>query len=186
MQSLLQLLNSTIKAQKQPVPTVVVVQSISRDSLQPHGLQHTRLLGPPLSPGAGSGSWPVNQWCHLTISSSDDPFSSCFQSFPASGSFLRSQFFESGGQNIGATASASVLPVNIQSWFPLGLTGLPETIHTQVSMAVFQWNFKNSHTNLAPGQKLANSLFIVFLVNVFLCITGKVVAPSLASREARP
>ena len=68
---------------------------------------------------------PLNQWCHLTISSTVVPFSSCFQSFPTSGSFLMSQFFISGGQNIGALASASVLPMNIQSWFPLGLTDSP-------------------------------------------------------------
>ena len=66
---------------------------------------------------------PVHQWCHPTISSSVTPFSSCLQSFPASGSFQMSQFLTSGGQNIGVSASASVLPVNIQDWFPLGLTG---------------------------------------------------------------
>ena len=72
--------------------------------------------------GAFSNSCPLSQWCHPTISSSVVPFS-CFQSFPASGSFLMSQFFTSGGQNIGVSASASVLPVNIQDWFPLGWTG---------------------------------------------------------------
>ena len=67
---------------------------------------------------------PLSQWCHPTISSSVIPFSSCLQSFPASGSFPVSQFFVSGGQSIGASASVSVLPVNIQDWFPLGLTDL--------------------------------------------------------------
>ena len=71
-----------------------------------------------------SGSFPLSQWCHPTISSSVIPFSSCLQSFPASGSFPTSQFLASGGQSIGALASASVLPMNIQDWFPLGLTGL--------------------------------------------------------------
>ena len=67
--------------------------------------------------------WPSSWWCHSTISSSLVPFSSCLQSFPASGSFLRSQFFTSGGQGIGISASGSVLPMNTQDWFPLGLTG---------------------------------------------------------------
>ena len=73
--------------------------------------------------GSCSDSCPLSQWCHPTISSSVIPFSSCFQSFPASGAFLVSQFFTSGGQSIGVSASASVLPMNIQDWFPLGLTG---------------------------------------------------------------
>ena len=94
------------------------------DSLQPHGLQHARLPCPSLSPGACSNSCPLSQWCHPTISSSAIPFSSCFQSFLASASFPVSRLFASGGQSIGASASASVLPMNIQGWFPLGLTGL--------------------------------------------------------------
>ena len=76
------------------------------------------------SPGVCSNSCPVSQWCHPTISSSVFPLSSCLQSFPASGSFLMSQLFASGGQSIGALASASVLPMSIQDWFPLGLTDL--------------------------------------------------------------
>ena len=71
-----------------------------------------------------TNSYPSTWWCHPTISSSVDPFSSCLQSFPASGSFLTSRLFPSGGQSIGASASASVLPMNIPDWFPLGLTGL--------------------------------------------------------------
>ena len=94
------------------------------DSLQPSGLQHTRLPCPSLSPEPCSNSCPLCQWCHLIISSSVVPFSSCSQSFPASGSFPRSQLFTSGGQSIRASASAEVLPVNIQGWFPLRLTGL--------------------------------------------------------------
>ena len=94
------------------------------DSLQPHRLQHTRLPCPSLSPGACSNSCPLSQWCHPTISPSVVPFSSCLQSFPASGSFQISQFFSSGGQRTGASASAPVLPINIQGWFPLGLTSL--------------------------------------------------------------
>ena len=97
--------------------------SIVSNSLQPHGLQHARLPCPSPTPGAYSNSCPLSQWCYSTISSSDVPFSSCLQSFPASGSFQMSQFFASGGQSIGASASASVLPMNIQNWFPLGWTG---------------------------------------------------------------
>ena len=97
--------------------------SVMSDSLQLHGLQHARLPSPSPSPGACSSSCPLSRWCHPIISSSVVPFS-CLQSFPASGSFSMSQLFESGGQSIGASASASVLPMNIQDWFPLGLTGL--------------------------------------------------------------
>ena len=93
------------------------------DSLWPHGLQHTRLPCPSPTPRACSNSCPSSQWCHPTISSSVVCFSSCLQSCPASGSFLMSQPFKSGGQNIGVSVSASVLPMNIQGWFPLGLTG---------------------------------------------------------------
>ena len=93
------------------------------DSLQPHGLQQARLPCPSPTPGACSNSHPSSQWCYPTISSSVAPFSSCLQSFPASGSFLMCQFCASGGQSIGASTSASVLPMNIQDWFPLGLTG---------------------------------------------------------------
>ena len=92
-------------------------------SLYPHGLQPTRLFCPSLSPRVCLNSCPLNQWCHPTISSSVIPFSSCLQSFSASGSFPMSRLFASGGQSMGASASVSVLPVNIQHWFPLGLTG---------------------------------------------------------------
>ena len=94
------------------------------DSLWPHGLQHGRLPYPSLSPKVCSDSCPLSQWCYLTISSSASPFSFCLQSLPAPGSFLVHQLFVSSGQGIGASASASVLPMNIQGWFPLGLTGL--------------------------------------------------------------
>ena len=98
--------------------------SVVSDSLWPHELQHTRLPCPSLSPTVCSNSCPLSWWCHPTISSSIIPFSFCLQSFPASGSFPKSQHFASGGQSIGALDSASVLPVNTQGWFPLGLTGL--------------------------------------------------------------
>ena len=93
------------------------------NSLWPQGLQHARLLCPLSSSGACSDLCSLSQWCHPTISSSVTPFSSCPQSFPASGTFPVNQFFRSGGQSIEATASASVLPVNFHGLFPLGLTG---------------------------------------------------------------
>ena len=98
--------------------------SVVSHSLLPHGLQHTRppCLSP--TPRVYSNSCPLSQWCHPTISSSVIPFCSHLQSFPASGSFQMNQFFASGGQSIGVSASASVLPMNIQDWFPLGITGL--------------------------------------------------------------
>ena len=92
-------------------------------TLWSRGLQHARLPCPSPSPRACSNSCPSSQWCHPTISSSVIPFSSCLQSFPASGSFLISQLFASGGQSTGALASEPVLPMNIQDWFPLALTG---------------------------------------------------------------
>ena len=92
-------------------------------TLQPHGLQHARLPCPSPTPGAWSNSCSLSWWCHPTISFSVVPFSSCLQSFPALGSFQMSQFFASGGQSIGVSASALVLPMSIQDWFPLGWTG---------------------------------------------------------------
>ena len=97
--------------------------SVTSDTLRPHGLQHTRLPSPSPTPGAYSNSCLPCRWCHSTISSSVIPFSTCVQSFPASGSFPMSWFFASGVQSIGVSGSASVLPINIQDWFPLGLTG---------------------------------------------------------------
>ena len=96
--------------------------SVMFDSLQPHGLQHARPPCPSPTPEAYSNSCPLSRWCHPTISSSVVPSSSHLQSFPASGSFQMSQFFTSGGQSIGVSASASVLPMNAQDWFPLGWT----------------------------------------------------------------
>ena len=108
------------------VPRPVSVQfshSVMSDSLQPHGLQHARLPSPSPTPRAYSNSGPLSQWCHPTISSSVVPFSSCLQSFPASGFFPLSYFFASGSQSIGVSASALIPPMNIQDWFPLGWTG---------------------------------------------------------------
>jgi len=101
---------------------ILFSHSVMSDSSRPCGLQHTRLLCSSPSPGTCSNWCPLSQWCHPTISSCVNPFYSCLQSFPASGSFLMSQLFASDCQSIGA--SASVLPVNNQGWFPLGLTGM--------------------------------------------------------------
>ena len=106
------------------ISSVQFSHSVMSDSLWPHGLQHARLPCPSPTPRACSNSCPSSQWCHPIISSSVIPFSSCLQSFPASGSFPVSQFFASDSQSLGASASASVLPMNIQDWFPLWLTGL--------------------------------------------------------------
>ena len=103
------------------------------DFLWPHGLKHCRLPHPSLSPQVCSDFCPLSRWCHLTISSSVAPFSSCPQSFPAPGSLSTRQIFVSGDQTIGASASASVLPMNIQSWFHLGLTDLISLLSKELS-----------------------------------------------------
>ena len=97
--------------------------SVVPNTLWPHGLQHARFPCPLPTPRTCSNSCPLSQWCHPTTSSSVIPFSSCLRFFPASGSFPVSQFFASDGQSIRASASASVLPMNIQDWFPLRWTG---------------------------------------------------------------
>ena len=108
----------------QAFSSVQFSRSVVSDSLRPHESQHARPPCPSPTPGVHSNSRPSSQWCHSAISSSVVPFSSCLQSFPASGSFLMSQFFSSGGQRIGVSSSASVLPMNIQGWFLLGWTSL--------------------------------------------------------------
>ena len=118
-------------------------RSVVSGSLRPRGLQHARLPGPTPAPRACSNSCPSSSWWHPTILSSV-PFSSCLHSFLASGSFPMSQFFASGGQSIGASASASVLPMNIQYWFPLGLTGLISLLSNGLSSLLKQHNLKAS------------------------------------------
>jgi len=105
------------------IDSAQIGHSVRSYSLWPHGLQHARLPCPSPTPGASSNSCPLSRVCHETISSSVVPFSSFLKSFPSSGSFLMSQFFASGGQSIGTSASASVLPMNIKDWFSLGWTG---------------------------------------------------------------
>ena len=135
-------------------PPLIVVQSLSTsDSSRPHGLQHARLLWPPLSPRVCSNSCPFSQWCYLTISSSAIPFTLCLQSFQVSGSFPMSRLFSSGGQSIEASALASVLPVNIQGWFPLGWTGLTSLLSRELSRVfssttVWKHQFFSTQTSL--------------------------------------
>ena len=115
--------------------------SVVSDSLQLHGPQHSRLPCPSPTPGACSNSCPSSRWCHPTISSSVVPFS-CLQSSPASGSFPMSQFFVSGSQSIRASVLASVLPMNTQDWFPLGLTGLISSQSNVLSSVFFNTTVK--------------------------------------------
>ena len=98
-------------------------RKVMSNSLQPHGMQYARFPCPSIFPRVSSNSCPLCQWCYQTISSSIVPFFFCLQSFPASGSFPMIWLFTSDSQSIGTSASASVLPLNIQDWFPLGLTG---------------------------------------------------------------
>ena len=134
------------------------------DSLQPHRLQHARLPSPSPTPGNCSNSCPLSWWCHPTISSSVVPFSSCLQSFPASGSFARSQFFASGGQSIGASASASVISLNTQSWFHLGLTGLI-SLQSKGLSRVF--------SNIGSKASIQHSAFFIVQLSHPYVTTGK-------------
>ena len=128
------------------------------DSLRHHGLQHARLACPSLSPGICSDSCPLNRWCYLTISSSAALFFFCLQSFPASESFPVNQLFTSGGQSIGDLASASVLPMNIQGWFALGLTGLIslQSKEPQVFFSIIIWKhqFFSTQPSLWPNSHI--------------------------------
>ena len=131
--------------------------SVMSDYLWPHGLQHARLPCPSPPLRLCSHSCPMSQWCHPTISSSIVPFSSWLQSFPASGSFLMSWLFISDGQSIRTSASAPVLPMNIQSWFPLGLISLQSKGLSRVFFSTTIWKhqffstqpslWSNSHIN---------------------------------------
>ena len=128
-----------------------------------HGLRHARSPCPSLCPGVCSNSCPLNRWCHPTVSSSVTPFSSCPQSFPASGSFLMSQLFTSAGQSTGASALASVLPMNIQDWFPLGSLcspgdsqGSPTPQFKSISSsALFSFMVQLSHPYTTTGKTTA-------------------------------
>ena len=126
------------------IDSVQFGHSVMSDSLRPHESQHTRPPCPSPTPGVHSDSCPSSPWCHPAISSSVVPFSSCPQSLPASGSFLMSQLFAPGGQSIGVWASVSVLPMNIQGWFPLGLTGLIFVVQETLKSLLQHHNLKAS------------------------------------------
>ena len=121
--SILKLPKQRCQSQQYLLSSVQFSGSVVSDSLQPHESQHTRPPCPLPTPRVHSNPCPLSWWCHPTISSSVIPFSSCLQSFPASGSFPVSQLFASGGQSIGVSASTSVFPMNTQDWSPLGWTG---------------------------------------------------------------
>ena len=124
------------------ISSVQFSHSVVSDSLQPHKPQHARPPCPSLTPGVYPNPCPSSQWCHPAISSSVVPFSSCPQSFPASGSFPMSQLFTSGGQSIGVSASISVLPMNTQDWSLLGWTGWISFQSKELSRVVSTPQFK--------------------------------------------
>ena len=142
--------------------------SVTSDSLWPHGLQHARPPCPSSTPRVYPNSCPLCRWWHQIISSSVVPFSSCPQSFPASGSLQMSQFFTSGGQSIGVSASASVLPMSIQDWFLLGWTGWI-SLQSRGLSRVF------SNTTIQKYQFFSSALFIVQLLHPYMT-TGKTIA----------
>ena len=150
------------------------------DSLQPHGLQNARLPCPSPTPGVYSNSCSSSQWCHPTISSSVIPFSSCLQPFPESQSFQMSQFFTSDGRSIGVSTSASVLPMNIQDWFPLGLTGFDFLVvqgtllqHHSSKASILQcsafFTVKLSHPYMTTGKTivLTRRTFVGKIISAF-------------------
>ena len=147
--------------------------SLMPDSLQSHGPQHTRPPCP--SPTPGVYSCPLSWWCHPTISSSVVPFSSHLQSFPASGSFQISQFFSLGGQSIGVSASASVLPMNIQDWFPLGWIGCISLLSRGLSRVFFNTTVQKhqleEYISLLPQN---SCYYIKYFVQTFYIISIQV------------
>ena len=139
------------------------------NSLRLHGLHHARPLCPSPTPGVYSNSRPLSWWCHPTISSFVVPFSSCPQSFPTSGSFQMSQFFASGGQSIGVSALASLLPMNIEDWLPLGLTSWISLQSKGLSKSLLQ-HHSSKTSILRPS-----ALFIVHLSHPYMT-AGKTIA----------
>ena len=152
------------------VSLLLFSHSVVLDSLWPDGLQHARLPCALLSSGVCSHSNPLSQWFYLTIWSSAAPFFSCLQSFPASGSFPMSQFFASVGQSIRASVSASVLPMNIQGWYPLGLTSFislqPKRLSRAFSNTTVRKHQFMFHTNILIAGELG-SLYMGTLCSVF-------------------
>ena len=151
--------------------------SVMSGSLQPHGLQHASLPSSSPSPRACWNSCPLSRWCHPTISSSVIPFSSCLQSFPSSGFFPASWLFASGGQSIGAPALASIIPVNIQGWIPLGLTCLI-SLQSKGLSKVFSGTTVRKHQffSTQPSLWFSSHIHMSLLENPFLSLCGALLA----------
>ena len=152
-------------------------RSVMSNSFRPHGLLHTRPPNPSPTPGVYSDSCPLSWWCHPTISSSVIPFSFRLQSFPTSGSFPVSQFFTSGGQSIGVSASASVLPMNIQDWFAWGWTGWI-SLHSKGFARVFnttvqKHQFFSTQLSLQSSSHMTTGKAIALTIQTFV---GKVMS----------
>ena len=168
-------ISDQLRLKKRSISSGQFSRSVMSDSLWPHGLQHTRPPCPSPTPGVHPNPCPSSRWCHPLISSSVVPFSSHLQSFPASGSFPMSQFFASSGQSIGISASASVLPMNIQDWFPLGCTGwislqskgLSSLLHHHSSKVSILWG---------------SAFFLVQLSQPYMT-TGKTVAAHIPGKS---
>ena len=141
------------------ISSVQFNHSVVTESLWPHWLHHNKPPCPSPTPGAYSNTCPSSQWLHPTISSCVIPFSSCPQSFPASGSFVMIQFFTSGDQTIGISASAAVLPINIQDWFPLGWTVLI-SLQSKVLSRVFSNNTMKNHQFFSTQLSLLSNCHI--------------------------
>ena len=151
------------------------------DSLRPYELQHARLSCPSLSPWVCPNSCLLYQWCHPTISSSVVPFSSCLQSFPASRSFPMSWLFSSGGRSIGTSASASIFLMNIQSWFPLGLTDLV-SLQSKGLSRVFPSNIVQKHQPHGQCEKNTGVGCRFLLQGIFPAQGSNLSIPTLAGR----
>ena len=145
--------------------------SVVSNSLRPQGLQHTRPPCPSPTPGVYPNSCPLSQWCHPTISSSVIHFSSCLQTLPALGSFPRRQFYASGGQSIGVSASASVLPMSIQGWFPLGWTGWISLQSKGLSRVFFNTTVQKHQFFGAQHSLLSNSHMRIWLLEKTKALT---------------
>ena len=182
----------------QAITSVQFSRSVVSNSLRPHGLQHTRLPCPSPTPGACSNSCPLSRWCHPTILFPVVPFSSCLQSVLASESFQMSQFFASGGQSFGVSASAPVLPMNILDWFPLGLTGLISLLskelsrvfsnttvqkHQFFSAQLSLWSNSHIHTWLLETRALNRWTFVGKVISLLFNMLCRLVITFLPSSK---
>ena len=152
-----------------PLSSVQFSRWVVSNPLWPHGPQHARPPCPLPTPGVCSDLCPLSRWCHPTISSSVVPFSSCLQSFPASGSFPMSQLFASGSQSTGVSASASVLPMNTQDWAPLGWTGLI-SLQSKGLSRVFSNTTVQKHRFFGAQLTTPTTLFYGILLFAFIVL----------------